>query len=417
MTRIFLCLLALLASIPAHAAVGETCRPATITNGGARLCQDAINPTYIPVVPAAKIGPHASTHLPGGSDALTTAAPTTVTGSSNSAGSAASFARSDHQHALGTHASTHGSAGADAVSLDGSQISAGTVADARLPTTLSGHTLSNSTLSGITTLASSPTPNADNTINLCSAGNRCNTVNATSFSSGSTTHSLLANVPNSGGSVAFDANNGTTMTVGTLFRIRNNGTTRFAVAPDGTVSGATVPASALGSGIAFYAYVATPAAASTTGLATALAANSGTNSFTGLSNPDKCRGIQVTTGAAWDGGNITLTGTNCDGSAYVETVFVTPGSTVLSIGPFATLTAATKGTVGASADTATLGPGNYLGLATGTRRIQTAQCVITVNNVLDSAVAVISNPSVDPSVFPNTAPNGARNYQIVCGLL
>ncbi|MEY4581293.1 MAG: hypothetical protein RL701_5996 [Pseudomonadota bacterium] len=53
---------------------------------------------------------HASTHLPGGTDALTTAAPVALTvGGSNAAGVAASFTRSDHAHALpafGTGAGT-----------------------------------------------------------------------------------------------------------------------------------------------------------------------------------------------------------------------------------------------------------------------------------------------------------------------
>ena len=43
---------------------------------------------------------HASTHLPGGVDALTTTSAITLSGS-NAEGSAASFARSDHNHALG----------------------------------------------------------------------------------------------------------------------------------------------------------------------------------------------------------------------------------------------------------------------------------------------------------------------------
>lgn len=45
---------------------------------------------------------HASTHLPGGSDALTTATAATITDSTNAEGSATSFARSDHSHSHGT---------------------------------------------------------------------------------------------------------------------------------------------------------------------------------------------------------------------------------------------------------------------------------------------------------------------------
>jgi len=45
---------------------------------------------------------HASTHLPGGTDALTTAAPAQGIGAGNSAGTATSFSRSDHDHKLRT---------------------------------------------------------------------------------------------------------------------------------------------------------------------------------------------------------------------------------------------------------------------------------------------------------------------------
>jgi hypothetical protein len=43
---------------------------------------------------------HATSHLPGGSDALTTAAPSQGIGGSNAVGTAASFARSDHDHTI-----------------------------------------------------------------------------------------------------------------------------------------------------------------------------------------------------------------------------------------------------------------------------------------------------------------------------
>jgi hypothetical protein len=43
---------------------------------------------------------HAGTHLPGGGDALTTAAPLQGIGGSNAEGAAASFARSNHDHTI-----------------------------------------------------------------------------------------------------------------------------------------------------------------------------------------------------------------------------------------------------------------------------------------------------------------------------
>ncbi len=54
--------------------------------------------------PQTVIVPHATQHLPAGSDPLATAAPTTVLGgtSANAAGTANSFSRSDHSHDVGT---------------------------------------------------------------------------------------------------------------------------------------------------------------------------------------------------------------------------------------------------------------------------------------------------------------------------
>jgi len=48
------------------------------------------------------IAAHASSHIPGGSDALSTAAPTQGIGGGNSVGTGTSFARNDHDHKLRT---------------------------------------------------------------------------------------------------------------------------------------------------------------------------------------------------------------------------------------------------------------------------------------------------------------------------
>ena len=58
------------------------------------------NITNVGTVDGVDISDHSSRHDPGGADALTTAAPTDV-GDANAEGSAGSFARSDHVHALG----------------------------------------------------------------------------------------------------------------------------------------------------------------------------------------------------------------------------------------------------------------------------------------------------------------------------
>ena len=67
---------------------------------GGNLDMGANNITNVGTVDGVDVSDHSSRHDPGGDDALTTAAPTDV-GDANAEGSAGSFARSDHVHALG----------------------------------------------------------------------------------------------------------------------------------------------------------------------------------------------------------------------------------------------------------------------------------------------------------------------------
>jgi hypothetical protein len=92
------------------------------------------NITNAGLVDGVTISSHSARHLPGGADALATAAPVSI-GTSNLTGVAASFSRSDHQHSHGTitdstahSAATSGAAGfmsaADKTKLDASTSSA-----------------------------------------------------------------------------------------------------------------------------------------------------------------------------------------------------------------------------------------------------------------------------------------------------
>jgi len=76
--------------------------------------------------------------------------------------------------------------------------------------------------------------------------------------------------------------------------------------------------------------------------------------FVGPSN------IEVVFAAAWDGGNVTLTGTDAAGAAQTETITAVAGSTVKGNKVFGTLTSAVKAAVGATANTARLYNGNKI---------------------------------------------------------
>ena len=71
-------------------------------NMGGNLNMGANNITNVGTVDGVTVSSHASRHLPSGSDPLSTAVPINV-GTSNELGTADSFAKSDHQHALGSN--------------------------------------------------------------------------------------------------------------------------------------------------------------------------------------------------------------------------------------------------------------------------------------------------------------------------
>lgn len=89
----------------------------------------------------------------------------------------------------------------------------------------------------------------------------------------------------------------------------------------------------------------------------ALAANAAVDFPGAFTNPPTPMHIQVVFAALWDGGDVTLTGTDKDGNALSETVASAPGTTVETVRPFKTVTAAAKSTVGATANTVTLQTG------------------------------------------------------------
>ena len=87
----------------------------------------------------------------------------------------------------------------------------------------------------------------------------------------------------------------------------------------------------------------------------AAVAGSDANAFPGPFEAPLCpQVVAVVTGATYDGGAVTITGTDGDGNVITETVTPVINSTVETVKAFKTITAATKTTVGASADTVTL---------------------------------------------------------------
>lgn len=100
-------------------------------------------------------------------------------------------------------------------------------------------------------------------------------------------------------------------------------------------------------------------------IATALAGNNAGNAFAGISFVGP-RNIEVAFAAAWDGGNILITGTDVTDTAQTETITASAGNTVKGAKVFKTVTAIAKGAVGAAADTAAPKYGNKTAALSGT---------------------------------------------------
>jgi len=156
--------------------------------------------------------------------------------------------------------------------------------------------------------------------------------------------------------------------------------------------------------------------AGSTDIATPLAGNDVSNSFTGISSPDIPRTINVFFQANWTGGDITLHGTDSQG-AFTETIVYVPFIGAYGVDTtraFTTFTAAEKSAVGGTADTCSIRMGDYLGIPVGRPVGGPNGCVVViVDDVLDPnpALGNIQNPVPgDPSFLPDTPPNDLRDY-------
>lgn len=313
---------------------------------------------------------HGSTHNPAGSDPLTYAAPAVIDGTVNGAGIADSVARSDHRHGPVPNTGLQNSS-VTIVAGTGAQVSGCG------PVSLGG---------------------------TCTVGDANTAVTPGSY-------------PTAGQISTYTVNQQGRIVAGGS---TTNGSGLLQLNPAGfnTAGGSKLSPLILPSGTAMSFFQLNPTTASTTDRSNALAANSGTNSFTGLSNPTTCREITVTFPASWDGGDVTVNGTDCEGVSQSRTVTAGTSITKSTFVGYSTLTTATKGLVGTSANTATIGTGPGLGVPTQRRQISTNLATfILVNGVIDYPPSHNSISGFDPLVIPPTPPNGARSYSFIVSLL
>lgn len=153
-----------------------------------------------------------------------------------------------------------------------------------------------------------------------------------------------------------------------------------------------------------------PAAANLTGVHAALAATAA-NLFPGpITNPPIIRNLVVDFSAGWDGGNVTIVGTDQFSDAPVTEVFAAvPATTVVGLKIFRTVFSITKGIIG-TAGTASVGVGGKLGIQG--KLLNTADALLFANNVIEAATL----DATFNGYVPTTAPNGAVNFMLLANV-
>jgi hypothetical protein len=122
------------------------------------------------------------------------------------------------------------------------------------------------------------------------------------------------------------------------------------------------------------------------------------------------RNLRCTFGAAWDGGTITITGTDQFGVPQTEVIAGTAGQVVVGTKVWKTVTALAKSAVGVGShatNTVTVGTGDKLGC--GTVRVANPFGQLITDGVYE---AVVIDP-VASGFTPTTVPDGAHDYQLL----
>ena len=181
-------------------------------------------------------------------------------------------------------------------------------------------------------------------------------------------------------------------------------TSDFYALADGTVY--VYEGGAAGASVAKVFTVTNPATASATAVHAAHNAEL-ENNFPGpFTNPDVPRNITATFHATWDGGDVTVVGTDALGRAQTEVLSSNPGATEAGVKIFAPVTSATKDTEGVAPAGASLGTGPVLGVA--------ADITDTSGMLMVGATPeAVTIDATNDSFAPTSAPNGARDYTVL----
>jgi len=158
----------------------------------------------------------------------------------------------------------------------------------------------------------------------------------------------------------------------------------------------------------------TPATASATAVHASVRGDVATNPILTPVNPDVPRNVTATFGAAWDGGDIVVTGTDQFGQAGVtETLVSNPGTIRTGTKIFKTITSLAKTAIGVAAggtNTVTIGTGTKLGILVNP--LAGSPVILYVDGVAEA----VTMDTATHAFTPTTAPNAAHVYVLMMNI-
>ena len=139
----------------------------------------------------------------------------------------------------------------------------------------------------------------------------------------------------------------------------------------------------------------------------AIASDNASAVTTSITNPAIPRSLQVVFAASWDGGDITIVGTDQFDAAVTEVIPDTANSTVEGVKIFKTVTSISNETVGTGGSrTATVQTGPKIGLL---QSLVGEYGTLATNDAMEAATW----DATYSAFTPTTAPNGTNDYTVV----
>jgi len=158
---------------------------------------------------------------------------------------------------------------------------------------------------------------------------------------------------------------------------------------------------------------AAPIAKAVDNVHAAFAGNDAANIFPGpITDPDMPRSLYATFGAGYDGGDLTVDGTDIDDNVIQEVLATNPGGDTKGVKCFKTVTQIAKASVGANPATASVGVHDKIGVSgTPLRKVG----VISVDGSTEHGTWDDGSVSAEERGFtPGTnVPDGARDYDVM----